>query len=116
MLAQALRLPRSLSEDATLSTNDCFMVFAEVDQCYSCRMPQGCLGGSLCAKGFAGTACSECDVGYYELLLECHKCSDNALLTVVILAVCVLLFALAVYRLGVACDEPVGFLQSSVSD
>ncbi len=79
-----------------LADDECYRVYAEVDECYTCRMPQGCLGGNLCAKGYSNDAKagSECAVGYYELLDECHVCPDNALLTVVVLAVG--FFALAV--------------------
>ena len=71
-------------------SEQCHRQYAETDYCVKCAT-LGCLGGSLCATGYEGDACSSCVEGYYAMPVqggtksECLPCPDSAWVTVVFL-------------------------------
>ena len=102
----------SATTSAAVLPEDCAARYAPAESCLECSMGEGCRGGSLCRKGYEGTACSDCSPNFYLLNNKCHACGNNAWATLVGGAAVFLVAAAVVYHFGAASD---GFVSLSVT-
>ncbi|KAA0146769.1 hypothetical protein FNF29_07834 [Cafeteria roenbergensis] len=66
-----------------------------------CEPKEACIGASLCATGYSGVRCSQCESGrYYRINGLCERCPDNPWLIVALFVVAALAACIAGYVLN----------------
>ncbi|KAI9140156.1 hypothetical protein BKA69DRAFT_536324 [Paraphysoderma sedebokerense] len=66
-----------------------------------CSPPAACPGSTsqICAEGYSGVRCGECQRGYYRQLTNCLSCQQSMQLAVVLIAAFLILRLICIYCL-----------------